>query len=108
MKLHILCDLHLEFGLCEIPRIDVDAVILAGDIHNKRHAVKWINDKFNHIHVIYVLGNHEFYGDKFPRLIEKIKADATNSNIHVLENDIIEIAGFNFFGCTLLTYMALM
>jgi hypothetical protein len=33
MLLHILCDLHLEFGPVEIPATNADVVILAGDTH---------------------------------------------------------------------------
>ncbi|HTD65141.1 MAG TPA: metallophosphoesterase, partial [Candidatus Limnocylindria bacterium] len=33
MRLHILCNLHLEFGPAKIPTTDADVVVLAGDIH---------------------------------------------------------------------------
>lgn len=33
MKLYILSDLHLEFGDFEVPQVDADAVVIAGDLH---------------------------------------------------------------------------
>jgi len=33
MRLHILDDLHLEFGTAKIPATDADVVVLAGDVH---------------------------------------------------------------------------
>ena len=33
MRFHVLSDLHLEFGPFTPPAVEVDAVILAGDVH---------------------------------------------------------------------------
>jgi hypothetical protein len=32
MRLHILADLHLEFGAIDIPTTDADVVVLPGDV----------------------------------------------------------------------------
>ena len=53
--------------------------------------------------MIYVLGNHDFYGHKIPKLTGEIKAVAAGSNVHVLENDGVEIEGVVFLGATLWT-----
>src|SRR5687768_8966700 len=42
MRLHILGDLHLEFGTTSIPTPEADVVILAGDVHLGREGRKWI------------------------------------------------------------------
>jgi Icc-related predicted phosphoesterase len=42
-------------------------------------------------------------GQKIPKLTEEIKAAALGSNIHVLENDRVEIGGVVFLGATLWT-----
>jgi len=42
VKLHILSDLHVEFGDFNIPDVGADIVILAGDIHVKDKGLKWI------------------------------------------------------------------
>jgi len=48
------------------------------------------------------LGNHEYYGQKMPDLLQEIK-DYTKDDpkFHVLENESIELDGWHFFGCTL-------
>jgi hypothetical protein len=49
------------------------------------------------------LGNHEFYGQKIPKLIDEIKEVAQGSNVHVLENQSVEIGDVVFLGATLWT-----
>ncbi len=107
MKLHILCDLHIEFYDFEVPDVGADVVVLAGDVHVKEKGLKWILDQDINVPVIYVLGNHEFYRDKFPSLIDKLKREAKGTNVHVLENDVFELSGYRFFGCTLWSDMDL-
>jgi len=101
LKIHILCDLHVEFGSFVPPVVSADVVVLAGDVHVKNRGLQWIFDQKFKIPVLYVLGNHEFYREKFPGLIDKLKIDAEGTNVHVLENDSVEIGGYRFFGCTL-------
>jgi Icc-related predicted phosphoesterase len=107
LKLHVLCDLHVEFGGFEVPDVGADVIVLAGDVHVKDKALKWIFDQKFEVPVIYVLGNHEFYHDKFPELIDKLRREAEGTNVHVLENDSVEIEGYRFFGCTLWSDMEL-
>jgi Icc-related predicted phosphoesterase len=103
MRLHILCDLHLEFGPTPIPNVDADVIVLAGDIHLGREGRRWARSQFPDKPVIYVLGNHEFYRHSLPELTETLKRETSDSHIHVLENDAIEINGYTFLGCTLWT-----
>ena len=107
MKLHILSDLHVEFGDFVIPDVGADLVILAGDTHVGTRGVRWALDQGIEVPVIYVLGNHEFYRNKFPGLIDDLKREAQGTRVHVLENDVFELGGFRFFGCTLWSDMAL-
>lgn len=108
MKLLVLSDLHLEFGPFEVDAGDADVVILAGDIHLKTRGVEWAKETFPNQPVVMVLGNHEYYGDKYPNLLEKAKIAARDSNVRVLENDAIEIHGVRFLGCTLWTDLRLL
>jgi predicted phosphodiesterase len=64
MKLRVLSDLHLEFAPFDPPKADCDAVILAGDIGSGVNGINWASDKFSATGkpIIYVPGNHEFYG----------------------------------------------
>jgi len=97
VKIQVLSDLHIEFQDFTYPSCDADVVVLAGDIHAKDKGVKWAVENIpREIPVIYVLGNHEFYGKAHPKFIGEIKAKAKDTNVHVLENDVVSINGVNF------------
>ncbi len=108
MRLHIVSDLHQEFGETDIPTVDCDCVILAGDISTRHNGLRWIQKRFPEVPVLYLCGNHEFYGDKLPKLTDRLREETRGTNIHFLENDAITLGGYHFFGCTLWTDMALM
>lgn len=103
MRVHILSDLHVEFAPFQPNNVDADVIVLAGDVHTGKNGIKWILKTFSDRPVIYVLGNHEFYGQKIPKLIDEIKEVAHGTNVHVLENDSAEIGDVMFFGATLWT-----
>jgi len=103
MRLHILSDLHLEFGPVKIPATEADVVVLAGDIHLGREGCQWARTQFHARPVIYVLGNHEFYRHSLPELTETLKRETDGSQIHLLENSAVDINGYTFLGCTLWT-----
>jgi Icc-related predicted phosphoesterase len=107
MHLRILGDLHLEFAPFVPPAVKADAVILAGDIGTGRSGLKWALKTFPALPVVYVLGNHEFYGQKLPKLIDELRDLASGTNVHVLENESLELGGVVFFGATLWTDFAL-
>ncbi len=73
MRLHLLSDLHMEFAPFAAPAIDADAIILAGDVSTGVKGFKWAQTTFPNRPVIYVLGNHEFYGQKLQKLLEQLK-----------------------------------
>lgn len=106
MRIRVLSDLHQEFGEIDVPDTDCDCVVLAGDVSTKLNGIKWIKQRFRNKPVIYICGNHEFYGAKLPSLMDKIRAEAEGSNVKFLENDSVVINGVCFFGCTLWTDMA--
>jgi Icc-related predicted phosphoesterase len=103
MKIQILSDLHIEFQPFDIPDTKADIIVLAGDIHLREKGVKWAIENIPNKPVIYVLGNHEYYGAAYPKLLEKLKQYSLNTNVHILENDLIIIEGIKFLGCTLWT-----
>ena len=107
MKIHILSDLHVEFGDFLVPQVGAEVVVLAGDTHMGSRGLKWVHEQDLKVPVIYVLGNHEFYGEQFPGLIGEMKREAEGTNVHVLENDVLELDGYRFLGCTLWTDMNL-
>ncbi|QEN03351.1 phosphoesterase [Thiospirochaeta perfilievii] len=103
MKIQILSDLHLEFDYREYEFSNCDLLILAGDIYSGTKGVEWIKNKVTNIPVIYVMGNHEYYNNYFPSLLDKCKEIAKESNIHVLENESITINNITFHCATLWT-----
>jgi 3',5'-cyclic AMP phosphodiesterase CpdA len=103
MRLHILSDLHLEFEPFTPPAVAADAVILAGDVSTGRNGLKWALKSFPDRPVIYVLGNHEFYGQKVQKLIKELQEMAQGTNVHLLENQSCTIGDVLFLGATLWT-----
>ena len=108
MKIHVLSDLHIEFGDFKVPDVGADLIVLAGDTHLGIAGLRWVLDQGIKVPVVYVLGNHEFYRNKFPGLIDEMKKEAQGTNVCVLENDVFELRGYRVFGCTLWTDMALL
>jgi len=108
MRVLVLSDLHIEFEDFHTDTSNVDAVILAGDIHVKEKGFRWAFENIKEIPVLYVLGNHEFYGKAYPRLIHKLKKMAQDCHVHIMENDVININNINFLGCTLWTDFSLL
>ena len=103
MKLHILSDVHVEFGPYDAPETDADVVVLAGDIHVGRNGFDWAREQFPNKPVLYVLGNHEYYGKALPKFADKLRELAEGTNVHILEQDSLTLDGVTFLGCTLWT-----
>ncbi len=103
MKLQVFSDLHVEFEPFEAPQSDADVVILAGDIHVGKHGLKWALEAYPDTPVVYVFGNHEYYGGVMPNLYDKLKEEAQGTRVHILNNEAVAIAGVRFLGCTLWT-----
>lgn len=109
MKLHVLSDLHLEFADLNPIAIDADVVVLAGDIATKSGGMIWARDTFPNQEIIYVAGNHEFYGTQRLELLAKLHEQSALYGIHFLDNRAVEMLGANdkkatrFLGATLWT-----
>jgi predicted phosphodiesterase len=101
VRLHVLSDLHLERGIQGMAAVEADVLILAGDIDNGTRGVDWARNLAAGRPVIYVAGNHEFYGHTLPGLVDELRGAAAGSSVHVLENDEVIIDGVRFLGCTL-------
>lgn len=101
MKLHILSDLHLGVHGMDAPSTDADVVILAGDIARPQSAIEWALG-FNKP-VLYVPGNHEFYGSSLTATVQELRRLAADTAIHILDNQALEWQGVRFLGSTLWT-----
>lgn len=87
MKLHILSDLHLEFTTFVPPPTDADVVVLAGDIAKGTDGLYWAAKHFERQSVIYVPGNHEYYGAEFYTMLSELRHVAHELGIFLLDND---------------------
>ncbi|MHB8369458.1 MAG: metallophosphoesterase [Leptospirales bacterium] len=109
MKIQFASDLHTEFGGTPIRRNHLvgDVLVLAGDIAGTTNGlVDYLNRLHTNRPILYVVGNHEYYGgnwDKAVGLYSWAIEKAGLGNVHLLENDAIEIGGIRFLGTTLWT-----
>jgi len=103
MKIHILGDLHNEFEPFKPPETDADLVILAGDTDIGTKGIDWAKDAFAGKPVLYVPGNHEYYGEVYQQLRAKMQEAAAGSNVHILDCGKFEQDGVVFLGATLWT-----
>jgi predicted phosphodiesterase len=101
MKLNVLSDLHLSVGGMDRPRNDADVVVLAGDIARPRDSAAWALGFAKP--VLYVIGNHEFYGGSIEGTADELKRLCAGTHVHVLDDDEIVIDGVRFLGTTLWT-----
>lgn len=101
MRLSVLSDLHLTVAAMAVPESDCDLVILAGDLARPQQAMDWARQFA--VPVIYVPGNHEFYGASLSATLSALRHGAQGSNVHLLDRDEIRIDGVRFLGCTLWT-----
>lgn len=99
MRLAILSDLHLTAAAMAVPDLDCDLLVLAGDVTRPQQAIEWA--KQCAVPVIYVAGNHEFYGGSLDGTVAALRQQAHGSNVHLLERDALCIGGVRFLGCTL-------
>ena len=105
MNIQLASDLHLEFlqhdwplerVIAPVPGADV--LVLAGDIANGDSACQLFADWPTP--VIYVAGNHEFYGHAIDSMRDQMREAALSFGIHFLDNDSVEIGGVRFLGTT--------
>jgi predicted phosphodiesterase len=109
MRLALYSDLHLEMIThlkgklaWEPPILDVDVVILAGDIGTHTRGLEWATKAFKHApEILYVAGNHEYYDAQLGLLAEFQKPTWEQFGVHFLERQCFELPGVRFLGCTL-------
>lgn len=101
MKLHVLSDLHLSVAGLDVPRTGADLVVLAGDIARPSAAVEWALRLGKP--VLYVPGNHEFYGGSLAGTVDELRRLCAGSQVHVLDNEELVLGSVRFLGSTLWT-----
>lgn len=101
MKINVLSDLHLGFGSMDRPMNDADVVVLAGDISRPREAAAWAM-RFDKP-VLYVPGNHEFYGSSLSGALGELQQLCAHTQVQLLHNTETVLDGVRFLGATLWT-----
>lgn len=121
MRLALYSDLHLEMlhpGEFVPPTdLDVDLVLLAGDIHKHTYALDWAYETFclsasgsaptwDRPRVAYIAGNHEYYRSHLGLLAQLKKHQLNTPGVRFLECDVLHVTGrdgqaVRILGCTL-------
>lgn len=111
MKIHLISDLHLEHYepddtfIYDLDPEDCETLVIAGDLcprwyESVKGFFQMACDKYEH--VIYVLGNHEYYGSTYEETREKFKElDEWISNLYCLENQTLALGEKVIAGTTL-------
>jgi hypothetical protein len=94
-------DIHLEFGEQGPPETDADIIIAAGDIGVFNQGITWL--KAINKPVIYIAGNHEFYGSEYHQVLAMLRRECAGTQIQFMEKDQFIFQGVRFLGCTLWT-----
>ena len=109
MKILVLSDLHLDGAPLSAQhqgaRIDehADVVVLAGDIDEGVKGFRWAREAFPDKPVVYVAGNHEFYGHHWTQHLDAMRESALKYDIEFMEAEGVDIGGVRFLGCSLWT-----
>ena len=102
----------MEFSPHRLQVVDADVIVLAGDIGVGLEGICWAASLLQETKadIIYICGNHEFYGHEIHQLHAEIKAFvASNSEgrLHFLDDEQVVIDGVRFLGSTLWTDLKL-
>lgn len=101
VRLRVLSDLHLERGSAPPVAQPVDVLVLAGDIDNGTRAVERAEALGAGRPVLFVAGNHEYYGHAIDDVDRELQRRAEGTAVQVLENGEAVIDGVRFLGATL-------
>ncbi|EIG62792.1 metallophosphoesterase [Bradyrhizobium sp. WSM1253] len=109
MKIFIASDLHGEawsHGYNVPEGLDFDVAVFAGDVHNAYRAVSWLTNQraLWGKEVLFVAGNHEYYGSILEDAAAEIRDRARRTNVRFLDaTEVPVIDGVRFLGCTMWT-----
>jgi hypothetical protein len=101
LKLHLLSDLHLSQAGFTAPATDADMIVLAGDIARPPEAIAWARALGKP--VLYVPGNHEFYGGSLPGTLAQLRMLCEGTQVRLLHDTEVVLDGVRFLGTPLWT-----
>jgi len=108
MRIQLASDLHLELLAQTWPQERVvtpapgaDVLVLAGDIDRGLRTI----ERFARwpVPVLYVAGNHEFYGGQWERLRADMRQACEGTAVRFLDDEAATLGGVRFLGSTLWT-----
>ncbi|MFI3218387.1 MAG: metallophosphoesterase [Methylococcales bacterium] len=108
MKIKLISDVHQEFyedkELYKNPT-NADVLIIAGDLAVGHEAVISALKQFgkNYANVVYVPGNHEYYGGEIALFDQYVTRFTEGTNIHFLNPYSVKIGDVTFIGAALWT-----
>jgi hypothetical protein len=113
MNIQLCSDLHLCWGDLILPGGEV--LIMAGDVFEASDWTKGTKaattyDRFIEVElakyslVLYVFGNHEYYGSHYDKTRHIIECQLPN-HVKILEDDYMDLDGIRFWGAPLWTDM---
>lgn len=111
LRIWPISDLHLTkregWPAGQIPQADV--AVVAGDVtEGLVEAVSWLGQHIRpHMRVVFIAGNHEFWGTVLGRVLEQGRIAAGIVGVDLLDCDAVVIDGVKFVGATLWTDYAL-
>jgi len=102
MRLQVVSDLHLEVDPSfRPPPTAADLLVLDGDIAPGTAGLAAFAGR--DIPILYVPGNHEFYGFELGAMRATLREYAVDAGIHLLDRDEVILEGVRFLGTTLWT-----
>lgn len=105
LKVGVHSDLHTEFSACTIANLPaLDVLVLAGDIgdlFSVSHFLGTLRNAAPELPVLYVLGNHEYYGLEFEKAKQQYRQLCESYQVTLLDNELVQIEDVLFVGSTL-------
>ena len=104
MRIQVVSDLHLKFHNLLPPIVEgTDVLVCAGDrAPIGAGAVRYVAEAWAAArHILYVPGNHEFYGADIDRARKQLAEECATRAITLLDTDAIVIDDVHFIGATL-------
>ena len=111
LTLQLVSDLHLGITRIGLPKLatGVDVMVLAGDLdpYTKTN-MRYLADAWGAAgSIIYVPGNHEYYGRDINDVRKRMADDCDDVGVTLLDGNATTIGGVRFVGATLWTDLAL-
>ena len=103
-KIAIMSDLHTDISRYDYDyKLDADIIVVAGDSAEGGDMLPLKEYVQQGKRVVYVAGNHEYYGHEINRTRLELRVIAQRFGIDFLDRNAVVINGVRFLGCTLWT-----